>query len=188
MAKDPLALVWIDLETTGIDDRSCEILEIATIITDKDLETLVEGPDLVIRQSNGVLRGMDPWCVDQHGSSGLTEASRHSEITLEAAEAETLDFVRRHCLRGKAPLCGNSIGFDRRFLMHHMPKLNAYLNYRNVDVSSLKELIRRWKPDTLEKVHKRSTHRALGDIRESIAELKLYRKVLFELTEEGSEA
>jgi len=185
MAKDPLALVWIDLETTGIDDRSCDILEIATIITDKDLENAIEGPDLVIRQSNAVLRGMDPWCVDQHGASGLTEASRHSEITLATAEAETLDFVRMHCLRGKAPLCGSSIGFDRRFLMHHMPKLNDYLHYRNIDVSSLKELVRRWKPDVLEQVQKRSTHRALDDIRESIDELKLYREALFGLVREA---
>jgi len=178
MAKDPLALVWIDLETTGIDDRSCDILEIAAIVTDRNLETAVEGPDLVVHQSNAVLRGMDPWCVTQHGASGLTEASRHSTVSLADAEEQVLDFVRQHCLRGKAPLCGSSIGFDRRFLMHHMPTLNAYLHYRNVDVSTVKELARRWKPDVLERVQKRSTHRALDDIRESIEELKLYRTAL----------
>jgi oligoribonuclease len=178
MAKDPLDLVWIDLETTGIDDRSCEILEIAVIVTDKDLQDPIEGPDLVIHQSNAVLRGMEPWCVEQHGASGLTEASRHSKISLADAEEQVLAFVREHCLRGKPPLCGNSIGFDRRFVMHHMPKLNAYLHYRNVDVSTLKELVRRWKPEVLEKVQKRSTHRALDDLRESIAELRLYRNAL----------
>jgi len=178
MAKDPLALVWVDLETTGIDDRSCDILEIAVIVTDRNLETAIEGPDLVVHQSNAVLRGMEPWCVEQHGASGLTEASRRSVVSLADAEEQVLAFVREHCLRGRAPLCGNSIGFDRRFLMHHMPQLNEYLNYRNVDVSTLKELARRWKPDVLARVRKRSTHRALDDIRESIEELKLYRIAL----------
>jgi len=175
MAKDPLALVWIDLETTGIDDRTSRILEIATIITDKDLGIVAEGPNLIIHQPDRVLTTMEPWCIDQHGRSGLTDASRASDISLAGAEAKTLAFVRKHCLRGKAPLCGNSIGFDRRFIMHHMPKLNAYLDYRNVDVSSLKELIRRWHPTVLEGLEKRSTHRALDDIRESIDELRTYR-------------
>jgi len=179
MAKDPLALVWLDLETTGIDDRTCTILEIATIVTDKNLDIVAEGPDLVIRQPDSVLQTMDPWCVEQHGGSGLTEASRKSKIRLSEAEAETLDFVRTHCLRGKAPLCGSSIGFDRRFIMHHMPRLNGYLNYRNVDVSSIKELARRWSLRVVEKVDKESAHRALDDIRESIEELRLYRRTVF---------
>lgn len=179
MAKDPLALVWLDLETTGIDDRTCVILEIATIVTDKNLEVVKEGPDLVIGQPDEVLEKMDPWCVKQHAASNLTEASRGSTVTLEEAEEQTLAFVRRHCLRGKAPLCGSSIGFDRRFIMHHMPKLNGYLSYRNVDVSSLKELVRRWNPGIVEKQEKASTHRALDDIRESIEELRLYRNTVF---------
>lgn len=179
MAKDPLTLVWLDLETTGIDDRTCSILEIATIITDKDLVVVEEGPDLVIHQSDAVLKEMDPWCVAQHGGSGLTATSRSSKVTLAQAEAETFTFIRKHCLRGKAPLCGSSIGFDRRFIMHHMPKLNGYLNYRNVDVSSLKELVRRWKPEILVNHEKESTHRALDDIRESIEELRLYRHTVF---------
>ena len=179
MPKSPSHLVWMDLETTGIDDRSCSIIEIATIITDKDLHTVEEGPVLVIHQSEAVLRNMDPWCIDQHGGSGLTEACRKSTVSLAKAEAETLAFVRKHCLKGKAPLCGNSIGFDRRFIMHHMPKLNNYLDFRNVDVSSFKELVYRWYPGVVEKVIKKSTHRSLDDIRESIDEMRFYRQHVF---------
>jgi len=179
MAKSPHNLVWLDLETTGINDRTCEILEIATIITDKDLEVIEEGPDLVVHQPEEVLRGMDPWCVEQHGRSGLTEACRKSRHMLAEAEARTLAFVRKHCLRNKAPLCGNSIGFDRRFVMHHMPQLNGYLAYRNVDISSIKEMAERWYPGIADGIEKRSTHRALDDIRESIAEARFYRKHIF---------
>ena len=179
MPKSSSHLVWMDLETTGIDDRSCSILEIATIITDKDLNLVEEGPDLVIHQPNSVLRKMDQWCIDQHGGSGLTESSRKSEVSLGDAAAQTLNFVRKHCLRGKAPLCGNSIGFDRRFIMHHMPKLNDYLDFRNVDVSSIKELVQRWYPGVVDQVNKKATHRSLDDIRESIDEMRFYRKHVF---------
>jgi len=179
MPKSPSHLVWVDLETTGISDRTCSILEIATIVTDKDLDIVEEGPSLVIHQPNNVLRKMDQWCIDQHGASGLTEASRTSDISLSDAEAQTLAFVRKYCLNGKAPLCGNSIGFDRRFIMHHMPKLNNYLDFRNVDVSSFKELIYRWYPGIVEKVVKKTTHRALDDIRESIDEMRFYRQHVF---------
>ena len=179
MPKDPQALVWLDLETTGIDDRTGTILEIATIVTDKDLTVVEEGPNLVIHQPDTVLTQMDPWCIEQHGASGLTEASRRSRISMSEAEEATLAFVRACCLRGRAPLCGNSIGFDRRFILHHMPRFNAYLNYRNVDVSTLKELVERWYPGGVEKVEKESTHRALDDIRESIEELKRYRATVF---------
>lgn len=179
MPKSPSHLVWLDLETTGIDDRSCSILEIATIITDKDLHVVEEGPSLVIHQPDDVLKKMDSWCIDQHGGSGLTEASRTSEVSLHDAAAQTLAFVKKHCLRGKAPMCGNSIGFDRRFIMHHMPKLNSYLDFRNVDVSSFKELVYRWYPGVVEKVVKKSTHRALDDIRESIDEMRFYRQHVF---------
>lgn len=179
MPKSSSHLVWMDLETTGIDDRSCSILEIATIITDKDLHIVEEGPVLVIHQPRSVLAKMDAWCIDQHGASGLTEASRKSDISLDDAAAQTLAFVRKYCLRGKAPLCGNSIGFDRRFIMHHMPKLNNYLDFRNVDVSSFKELVYRWYPGVVEKVVKKSTHRSLDDIRESIDEMRFYRQHVF---------
>ncbi len=179
MPKSPSHLVWIDLETTGISDRTCMILEIASIVTDKDLDIVEEGPVLVIHQPDSVLTTMDPWCVAQHGSSGLTESSRRSKISLSDAEQQTLAFVRKHCLRGKAPMCGNSIGFDRRFIMHHMPKLNEYLDFRNVDVSSIKELVYRWYPGVVEKVVKKSTHRSLDDIRESIEEMRYYRQHVF---------
>jgi len=179
MPKDPHALVWLDLETTGIDDRLCTILEIATIVTDGELNVIEEGPNLVIHQPDEVLASMDPWCVNQHGSSGLTEASRTSKVSLSAAEAATLAFLRRLCLRGRAPLCGNSIGFDRRFLIHHMPHLNEYLNYRNVDVSTLTELVARWYPRAFAATDKESKHRALDDIRESIEELRRYRRGVF---------
>ncbi len=179
MAKDRYALVWIDLETTGIDDRTCSILEIATVVTDRNLDPIAEGPNLVIHQPDQVLDTMDPWCLDQHGSSGLTNASRRSDISTAEAETQTLSFVRTHCLRGRAPLCGNSIGFDRRFIMHHMPHLNAYLSYRNVDVSTLQELIARWYPGGTQNRAKRTTHRALQDIRESIEELRRYRRAVF---------
>ena len=179
MSKDPGDLVWLDLETTGIDDRSGTILEIATIVTDKDQNVIEEGPNLVIHQPDDVLANMDPWCVEQHGTSGLTEASKRSDISTAQAERATLAFVRTHCLRGRAPLCGNSIGFDRRFIIHHMPRLNAYLNYRNVDVSTLKELVNRWYPGVVKKLEKESTHRALDDIRESIEELRRYRRAVF---------
>ena len=179
MAKDPHTLVWLDLETTGIDDRSGTILEIATIVTDKDLNVVEEGPNLVIHQPDRVLASMDPWCVEQHGASGLTDASRQSKVSMAQAEEATLVFVRTHCLQGRAPLCGSSIGFDRRFIVHHMPRLNAYLSYRNVDVSTLKELVERWYPGVVEKPEKESTHRALNDIRESIEELKRYRRTVF---------
>ena len=179
MPKDPHALVWLDLETTGIDDRTGSILEIATIVTDKDLTVIEEGPNLVIHQPDDVLEGMDPWCVEQHGASGLTGASRRSNVSPAQAEEATLTFVRKHCLRGRPPLCGNSIGFDRRFIFHHMPRLNAYLNYRNVDVSTVKELVARWYPAVVENVEKQSKHRALDDIRESIEELRRYRIAVF---------
>jgi oligoribonuclease len=183
MPKDPNALVWLDLETTGIDDRTSALLEIATIVTDGELNLVAEGPNLIIHQPDAVLSTMDPWCIEQHGSSGLTEASRRSTVSLAEAENQSLAFVRTHCLRGRAPLCGNSIGFDRRFVMHHMPRLNKYLNYRNVDVTTLKELLARWYPGKVERPEKQSTHRALDDIRESIEELRHYRAAVFkELT------
>ena len=179
MSRDPDSLVWLDLETTGIDDRSGTILEIAMIVTDKDLNVVEEGPNLVIHQPDEVLANMDPWCVEQHGASGLTEASRRSEVSMAQAEEASLAFVRTHCLRGRAPLCGSSIGFDRRFIVHHMPRFNAYLNYRNVDVSTLKELVNRWYPGIVDAPEKESTHRALDDIRESIEELRRYRRAVF---------
>jgi oligoribonuclease len=171
-------LVWIDLEMSGLDPDTCQILEIATLITDGDLNLLAEGPDLVVHAPDSVLDAMDAWCTQQHGSSGLTAQVRASTITLADAEARTLEFIRAHCPPGRSPLCGNSIGHDRRFLIRHMPQLAGFLHYRSVDVSSIKELARRWYPD-LVPFRKGETHRALDDIRESIAELRHYREHIF---------
>jgi oligoribonuclease len=179
LPKNPNALVWLDLETTGLDAATCSIIEVATIVTDGDLNIVEEGPDLVIHQPNPVLAASDPWCIDQHTASGLFEECRRSDITLAQAERRTLAFVKQICLNKAAPLCGNSICFDRRFLIRHMPKLNEYLSFRNVDVSSIKELVHRWFPGIIGQLDKKSTHRALDDIRESIAELRLYRRTVF---------
>ncbi len=171
-------LVWIDLEMSGLDPDTCEILEIATIVTDGELEIVAEGPDIVIHQADAVLDRMDAWCTRQHGHSGLTAQVQASTIALAEAEARTLEFLRAHCPAGKSPLCGNSIGHDRRFIVRYMPALASFLHYRSVDVSSVKELARRWYPDL--PVHpKGETHRALDDIRESIAELRHYRQHIF---------
>jgi oligoribonuclease len=179
MRRSPENLVWIDLETTGLDPDSRVILEIACLVTDKDLCELGDGIDLVVHNEGHAIGQLDPWCRTQHAASGLLEASRTSITTLAAAEAEALAYVRKHCLSGRSPLCGNSVCFDRRFLIRHMPKLETYLHYRNVDVSSIKELVRRWRPTVVDKVTKTSRHRALDDIRESIAELRLYRDTFF---------
>ncbi len=179
MAKSPDNLVWIDLETTGLDPESRVILEIACLVTDKDLNELGDGIDLVVHQGGHAIGQLDPWCVKQHAASGLLDASRASTTSLAEAETQTLTYVRRYCLSRKAPLSGNSVCFDRRFLIRHMPKLEAYFHYRNVDVSSIKELARRWRPAVVEKQTKASRHRALDDLRESIAELRLYREAFF---------
>ena len=171
-------LVWIDLEMSGLDPDTCEILEIATLVTDGQLELLAEGPDIVIHQPDPVLDRMDAWCTRQHGQSGLTAQVRASTTSLAEAEARTLEFLRAHCSPGKSPLCGNSIGHDRRFIVRYMPALAEFLHYRSIDVSSVKELARRWYPD-LPTHPKGETHRALDDIRESIAELRHYRQHIF---------
>ncbi len=179
MVRSPDHLIWVDLEATGLDPETRVILEIACLVTDKDLNELGEGVDLVIHQAGRAIGQLDPWCRRQHGISGLLEASRTSKVSLAEAEAQTLAYVRRYCLVRKSPLCGNSVCFDRRFLIRHMPKLEACFHYRNVDVSSIKELARRWRPGVVEKVTKASRHRALDDLRESIAELRLYRDAFF---------
>ena len=179
-AKSRTHLVWLDLETTGLDVETRTILEIATIVTDKDLNVIAEGPDLVIHQPDSVLGSIDDWCLKQHGASGLLEASRGSTVSLRQAEEQTLSFIRTHCPPQACPLCGNSICFDRRFLIRYMPGLDAHLSYRNVDVSTIKELLYRWRPKLDANVEKKSHHRALDDIRESVEELRLYRKLVFD--------
>ncbi len=171
-------LVWIDLEMSGLDPERHQILEIATIITDGDLNVIAEGPDLVIHVDDEVLAAMDAWCTEHHGKSGLTAAVQASPLAVADAEAQTLAFLRAHCDAGRSPLCGNSIGHDRRFIARYMPALADFLHYRSVDVSSVKELVRRWYP-ALAAPPKAETHRALDDIRESIAELRYYRDQVF---------
>ena len=174
-------LVWVDLEMTGLDPDHDRIVEIAVIVTDGALERLEEGPDLVLSTPEESLGGMDAVVVQMHGASGLTEAIRASKITVADAEQEVLAFIRRHVpIARTAPLAGNSVHADRAFLRRYMPELEAYVHYRNVDVSTVKELARRWYPESLEKApRKAGGHRALADIRESIDEMRYWRGAIF---------
>lgn len=172
-------LIWIDLEMTGLDTQRDAVIEIATIVTDGELNIIAEGPVIAIRQSESVLAGMDDWNRNQHGGSGLLARVRESHFDEAAAERATLDFVASHVGKGASPMCGNSICQDRRFLSRCMPALEAYFHYRNLDVSTVKELVRRWYPDVLKGMIKESSHLALDDIRDSIAELRYYREQVF---------
>lgn len=176
MATSPDSLIWIDLEMTGLDPRNDRIIEIATIVTDAHLKVLAEGPVLAIRQSDERLAGMDQWNTEHHTASGLVDRVRRSPHDAAAAEAQTLAFLRQYLAPGASPMCGNSICQDRRFLAAYMPELEAFFHYRNLDVSTLKELARRWKPQVLSGFQKENKHLALDDIRESIAELAHYRE------------
>jgi oligoribonuclease len=171
----------MDLEMTGLDPARNVIVEIATLITDDELEIVAEGPDLVIHQADDVLSRMDPFVADMHTKSGLLDQIKASTMTLAAAGIETLAFIREHCpVERTVPLCGNSIGTDRRFLSAYLPEIEEYLHYRSVDVSSIKELVRRWYPEVLQqRGWKQGAHRALDDIVESVAELRLYRELVF---------
>lgn len=174
-------LVWMDLEMTGLDHTRDVIVEIATLITDDQLNIIAEGPDLVIHQPDEALAAMDPVVVEMHTASGLLDEIRASQITLAAAGAATLEFIRSHVPEpATVPLCGNSIGTDRRFLAAYLPEIENHLHYRSVDVSSIKELVRRWYPDIdRARTFKGGNHRALGDIRDSVAELAYYRDRVF---------
>ena len=174
-------LIWIDLEMTGLDTQSDQIIEIATIVTDSNLNEVACGPELVIRQSKNVMDAMDEWNTRQHGDSGLTKRVLESTMSVREAEVLTLKFLRQHVKPGKSPMCGNSICQDRRFMARLMPDLEAYFHYRNLDVSSLKILAERWAPDVAKGFSKESSHRALDDIRDSIAELDHYRRQLLAL-------
>ncbi len=169
-------LVWMDLEMTGLDPDTNVIIEIATLLTDSRLEVIAEGPVLAIHQSDAELDKMDAWNTNQHNGSGLVARVRSSTVDNAAAEAQTLAFLQQHLAPKTAPLCGNSICQDRRFLARHMPELNAFLHYRMIDVTALKELARRWNPAVAEGFVKQEAHLALADIRESIAELRHYRE------------
>ncbi|MBL8224436.1 MAG: oligoribonuclease [Chromatiales bacterium] len=168
-------LVWLDLEMTGLDCQRDTIIEIATVVTDANLEVIAEGPVLAIHQPDEVLAGMDDWNTRQHGASGLTARVRASRLDLAAAERATLEFLSAHVAPKSSPLCGNSICQDRRFLAREMPALEAFFHYRNLDVSTLKILAGLWAPDVLAGVQKHGAHLALADIHESIAELRHYR-------------
>ena len=174
-------LVWIDLEMTGLSIERDAIIEIATIVTTSDLDVVAEGPVFAVYQSEEQLGVMDEWNVTHHTASGLVKRVRASEVSVLEAEAATLEFVARHVEENTSPLCGNSIWQDRRFLARYMPTLEAYFHYRNIDVSSVKELARRWRPDVLAGVKKTGAHLALDDIRESIEELRHYRESFFRL-------
>jgi len=169
-------LVWIDLEMTGLDTQADHIIEIATIVTDASLTILAEGPVLAIHQPDGVLEAMDEWNRTTHGASGLIRRVRESTLTSAQAEARTLAFLAEHAEAGASPMCGNSICQDRRFLAREMPALERFFHYRNLDVSTVKELARRWAPGVLSGIQKASTHLALDDIRESIRELEHYKR------------
>ena len=176
-----IVLVWMDLEMTGLDPAKNVIVEIATIVTDDQLNIVAEGPDLVIHQPEEALAMMEPVVVDMHTRSGLLDQIRASTFTLEEAGRITLEFIKEHVPSARSvPLCGNSIGMDRRFLDAYLPEIEHYLHYRSVDVSSVKELVRRWYPAVLNsRGNKQGTHRALDDVRESIAEMRFYREHVF---------
>ncbi|XP_062894534.1 small fragment nuclease [Mobula hypostoma] len=173
-------MVWVDLEMTGLDIEKDKIIEMACIITDAELNILAEGPHLIVNQPNELLDGMSEWCAQHHGKSGLTQAVRDSKISLQQAEYEFLSFVRQHTPPGLCPLAGNSVHADKKFLDKYMPQFMKHLHYRIIDVSTIKELCRRWYPDKYEDApKKKASHRALDDIRESIKELQFYRKHIF---------
>ena len=176
MKQDPKNLIWIDLEMTGLDTTSDLIIEIATVVTDGQLNILAEGPMLAIHQSDDALHGMDEWNTRQHGKSGLTERVRKSTINEKQAEQQTIDFLSQYVGKGESPMCGNSICQDRRFMARCMPELEDYFHYRNLDVSTIKELVVRWSPDLVKGFKKGGSHLALDDTRDSIREMLYYRE------------
>lgn len=174
-------LVWIDLEMTGLDPERERIIEVATLITDNELNPVAEGPVIAIHQPDSLLDAMDEWCTRTHGESGLTERVQQSRTDTAEAERQTLDFLRQHVAPGTSPMCGNSVHQDRRFLEREMPELLAFFHYRNLDVSTLKELAKRWNPGAMAGFNKQNVHLAMEDIKESIAELAHYRNTFLRL-------
>ncbi|WP_323840207.1 oligoribonuclease [Photorhabdus africana] len=181
MSKSEHNLIWIDLEMTGLDPERDRIIEIATIVTDANLNILDEGPVIAVHQSDEQLALMDEWNVRTHTGSGLVERVKASKIDDREAEKATIEFLEKWVPAGASPICGNSVSQDRRFLFRYMPELEAYFHYRYLDVSTLKELARRWKPEILAGFKKQNTHQALDDIRESVAELAYYREHFIQL-------
>lgn len=179
MAVDKKHLIWIDLEMTGLDTLNDTIIEIATIVTDSELNILAEGPVFAIHTPDIVLNSMDDWNTRQHGQSGLIDRIRRSNVTMAQAESETIAFLNKYVESGRSPMCGNSICQDRRFLARQMPTLERFFHYRNLDVSTVKELAYRWRPDILSSFEKKGNHLALDDIRDSIRELRHYKAHFF---------
>lgn len=181
MAQDANHLVWLDMEMTGLDPENERIIELAMIVTDSELLTLAESPVWVVHQSDAQLAAMDEWNKKTHGRSGLIEKVKASVLDEAMVEAQALAFLQEHVPKGASPMCGNSIGQDRRFMVRYMPLMEAWFHYRNLDVSTLKELCRRWKPELAKGFVKKSNHTALADIRESIEEMKYYREHFIKL-------
>lgn len=176
MPTNPMHLLWLDMEMTGLSPDSDRIIELAIVVTDADLNTVAEGPVLVVHQPDEVMNAMDNWNKGTHGKSGLIDRVKASQLNEADAEAQMLDFVKQHVPARTSPMCGNSICQDRRFLARYMPQLEAFFHYRNLDVSTLKELAKRWRPGLSEEFKKSNKHEALADIYESIEELKHYRE------------
>ena len=174
-------LIWLDLEMSGLEPETDVIIEIATIVTDGDLNIIAEGPCLPVRQPQSVIDGMDEWNTTHHTASGLVDRVLAASHDTRAAELATLSFLKEHVAEGVSPMCGNTIGQDRRFLVKYMPELEAFFHYRSIDVSTIKELAARWRPSVLDAVKKNSMHQALEDVRESIHELRVYRDLFFRL-------
>jgi oligoribonuclease len=182
LKKSDQNLIWLDCEMTGLDPERDRLLEIAVIVTSADLSLRVEGPVLVVHQSDAQLALMDAWNQGTHGKSGLVDKVKASSITEDSAEAQVLEFLKHYAPKGTVPMCGNSIGQDRRFLVKYMPKLEAFFHYRNIDVSTLKELAKRWRPELVKAFKKQQKHTALADVHESIDELNFYREHFLQLT------
>ena len=181
MAQDANYLVWLDMEMTGLEPERDRIIELAMVVTNVNLETVAESPAWAVHQSDAVLDGMDDWNKKTHGGSGLIARIRASTLDEAAVQAAALAFMQEYLPKGASPMCGNSIGQDRRFMARYMPELEAWFHYRNLDVSTLKELCRRWKPEIAKGFEKKGKHEALSDIHESIAELKYYREHFIKL-------
>ncbi|QLE86892.1 oligoribonuclease [Shewanella sp. Scap07] len=181
MVADENNLIWVDLEMTGLDPTVDRVIEIATIVTDSQLNILAEGPVIAIHQTDEALSVMDDWNIKHHGESGLIERVKASTYSEADAIEQTIAFLSQYVPKGVSPMCGNSIGQDRRFMNRHMPALEDYFHYRNIDVSSIKELVKRWDPEVMKGFTKRGTHQALIDIQESIAELQFYRDKVFKI-------